>query len=76
MPDPQTHQTLAQVLRRVLSEDLPNYEIRALLNDWVNEVEVERDRILELARAVNRGQPILSYVESANEMSALVVRVL
>lgn len=43
---------------------------------WLVELRAKRESLLALARGVRDGRPILSYVESAHRMSAIVLELL
>jgi hypothetical protein len=68
--------TLSQVLREVLSQDLPNYEMRARISDWLADVEEDRQLLMDHARAIKRGQPIASLSRSAEVMADIACRIL
>jgi hypothetical protein len=68
--------TLHQVLRDILNNDLEPWEMRSKLNDWLNDQEDNRERLLEHARAVKMGKPLKNHVQSAEAMADLAIRLL
>jgi hypothetical protein len=65
---------LRRVLKDVLTKDMPPHAMRERLNDWDQESDEDRREMLAISRAIEKHQPIQSYVWSAQRLSELILR--
>lgn len=76
IPTLQASKPLRDIVHAILSHDMPPHLMRGLLMDWDNDTEEQRKTLMLHARAIERGQPIRSYVESAQRMAELALIIL